>query len=70
MDFYLHMVPKLLIDKPDSFKIQNNGIYGEELDIYIQKCVYPNQVADAIYKKLPGLIDIFRKNPIYGSFGY
>jgi hypothetical protein len=55
---------KLLIDKPGTTKIENNGVYGEGLDSYNQKCVYTKLEADANYKKLVGLIDIFRINPV------
>jgi len=55
---------KLLIDKPGTTKIVNNGVYGEGLDSYNQKCVYTKLETDANYKKLLGLIDIFRINPV------
>jgi hypothetical protein len=55
---------KLLIDKPGTTEIENNGVYGEGLDSYYQKCVYTKLEADANYKKLLGLIDIFRINPV------
>lgn len=55
---------KLLTDKPGTTKIENNGVYGEGLDNYNQKCIYTKLEADANYKKLLGLIDIFRINPV------
>lgn len=55
---------KLVIDKPGSFIIVKQGIYGNSHDIYNYKYVYTKTESKANYEKLVGMIDVFRKTPV------
>jgi len=55
---------KLLPDKPGTFKLRDNGVYGEGLDSYYKTCKYTAEEQKANRKRLDNLVSVFRQTPM------
>jgi len=56
--------PKLLIDKPGTFKIETSKLNGQGTDSYGQSCGFTDAESNAIAKNLLGMMEIFRRYPV------
>lgn len=56
--------PKLLIDKPGTFKIETSKLNGQGPDSYGKSCGFTDAESNATAKNLLGMVEIFRRNPV------
>lgn len=55
---------KLLPDKPGTFTIKDNGVYGESIDSHYKACKYTADEQKVNRQKLDNLVAVFRQTPM------
>ncbi len=55
---------KLIMDKPGTFTIVDNGVYGESIDSYYKACKYSTDEQRLNRQKLDNLVSVFRQTPM------